>query len=190
MIDCLILIIWAYILPVNIIRLVGHAFIKFFRRLGIASFFLYIILWISWAILVFMNRSLFLKGEIFSPNIAVVIVGVGIFAAGLLLQILGFKALGVRTVFGIPELMAKKQKSTLFVKGPFLLVRHPLYLGQLLLIVGALLVTFEYSLCILLIAVTALLWPITALEEKELMDRFGDEYRRYQKQVPRILPRI
>ena len=34
------------------------------------------------------------------------------------------------------------------------------------------------------------LYLITVLEERELLVRFGDEYRQYQDQVPRFLPRL
>ena len=30
---------------------------------------------------------------------------------------------------------------------------------------------------------------ITVLEEHELIERFGEEYRRYQREVPRLIPR-
>lgn len=188
--DYLVLVIWAFIMPVNIIRLLGHLFIRFFRRFGIFSFLLYIVLWVSCAILIFLNGNLFLQSRIFKPNIAVSAIGIIIFCFGMLLQILGFKTLGIKAVFGISEILPKKQKGTLIVKGPFLLVRHPLYLGQLLLLIGALLLTFELSLFVLLAVVTVLVWPITTLEERELIDRFGEEYINYQKRVPRILPRI
>lgn len=190
MLDYLVLIIWAYIFPLNIIRLVGHAFIKFFRKFGIVSFFLYIILWISWAILVFMNKSLFLLGEILNPNIVIVIAGIVIFTIGLLLQVLGYKILGIKTVFGIPEILPKEERTTLVVKFPFSLVRHPIYFGQLLIIMGVLLMTAELSLCALLTVVAVFIWPVTTLEERELSDRFGDQYKNYQRQVPRIFPKL
>ena len=33
------------------------------------------------------------------------------------------------------------------------------------------------------------LWML-ALEERELVDRFGDAYRRYQREVPQLIPRL
>ena len=98
--------------------------------------------------------------------------------------------MGIKAVFGIPEILPKKQKGTLIIKGLFLLVRHPLYFGQLLLLIGTLLLTFELSLFVLLEVAIVLVRPITILEEKELIDRFGEEYIKYQERVPRIVPRI
>jgi protein-S-isoprenylcysteine O-methyltransferase Ste14 len=34
------------------------------------------------------------------------------------------------------------------------------------------------------------LYLIIVLEERELSDRFGDEYRSYQQRVPRLIPRL
>jgi protein-S-isoprenylcysteine O-methyltransferase Ste14 len=32
-------------------------------------------------------------------------------------------------------------------------------------------------------------YPMLVFEERELLDRFGEEYRQYQREVPRIIPR-
>jgi protein-S-isoprenylcysteine O-methyltransferase Ste14 len=42
---------------------------------------------------------------------------------------------------------------------------------------------------ILFVSAFPLLYLITALEEHGLIDRFGEEYRRYQREVPRVIPR-
>jgi len=31
---------------------------------------------------------------------------------------------------------------------------------------------------------------LLVLEERELLDRFGDAYREYQRDVPRLIPRL
>jgi protein-S-isoprenylcysteine O-methyltransferase Ste14 len=124
----------------------------------------------------------------FKNNITISAIGIIFLCLGLFLQVLGFKTLGIKAVFGIPEILSKKEKGILIINGPFLLVRHPLYLGQLFLIIGLLLLTFELSLFLLLAIVIIFVWPVTILEEKELIERFGQAYIDYQKRVPRILP--
>ena len=188
MFDLMILITWAFILPLNIIRVTGHLFIRFFRRFGIFSFLLYIVLCLACAFLIFLNSNLFLQGKMFKNNITISAIGIIFLCLGLFLQVLGFKTLGIKAVFGIPEILSKKEKGILIINGPFLLVRHPLYLGQLFLIIGLLLLTFELSLFLLLAIVIIFVWPVTILEEKELIERFGQAYIDYQKRVPRILP--
>ena len=188
MFDLMILITWAFILPLNIIRVTGHLFIRFFRRFGIFSFLLYIVLCLACAFLIFLNSNLFLQGKMFKNNITISAIGIIFLCLGLFLHVLGFKTLGIKAVFGIPEILSKKEKGILIINGPFLLVRHPLYLGQLFLIIGLLLLTFELSLFLLLAIVIIFVWPVTILEEKELIERFGQAYIDYQKRVPRILP--
>jgi hypothetical protein len=42
---------------------------------------------------------------------------------------------------------------------------------------------------ILFVAAVPVLYTISVLEERELIDRFGETYRRYQREVPRLVPR-
>jgi protein-S-isoprenylcysteine O-methyltransferase Ste14 len=46
--------------------------------------------------------------------------------------------------------------------------------------------TGMYILVLLLAPVGYLM---IVLEERELIERFGDEYRKYQREVPRLIPR-
>ena len=47
-------------------------------------------------------------------------------------------------------------------------------------------VRLEY---ILFVSAFPVLYAITVLEEHELIERFGEEYRRYQREVPRLISR-
>lgn len=73
--------------------------------------------------------------------------------------------------------------------GPYALTRNPMYLGHLGFLAGLALVTRSP------VALGAFLWQRrrlaarVALDEARLAERFGDEYRRYARSVPRWLPR-
>lgn len=78
----------------------------------------------------------------------------------------------------------------LLKEGAFARLRHPLYGGSLL---------FYLSLCLTTLSLAALaVWCLISVfyniiagyEEKLLLEKYGDEYRRYQQNVPRWLPRL
>jgi len=81
------------------------------------------------------------------------------------------------------------RKERLVVRGPYKLVRHPMYLAVLLSIVGwGLLLDFAF---VLLAAPLALLWfnfVVMPYEERELVALFGRDYEEYMKRVRRFLP--
>ena len=81
------------------------------------------------------------------------------------------------------------RKEHLVVRGPYKLVRHPMYLAVLLSIVGwGLLLDFAF---VLLAAPLALLWfnfVVMPYEERELVALFGRDYEEYMKRVRRFLP--
>lgn len=76
----------------------------------------------------------------------------------------------------------------LIMDGPFRITRNPLYLGLILLCAG---ISFGLvALWPLLALPGAILWVQHAAilpEERYLAEHFGDEYREYQKRVPRWL---
>lgn len=73
-------------------------------------------------------------------------------------------------------------------RGPYRYVRHPLYLFTLLLIWG----TSRLSTDRLLFNVLWTAWIVvgTKLEERDLLVDFGPAYRRYQAQVPMLIPSL
>jgi len=76
----------------------------------------------------------------------------------------------------------------LVMRGPYRLVRHPVYLGELLSAVGLLLAK-PHPLIIGIFAVFAALqyWR-TVYEERALSAAYPDEYPTYARRVPRLLP--
>jgi protein-S-isoprenylcysteine O-methyltransferase Ste14 len=77
--------------------------------------------------------------------------------------------------------------------GPYSLIRNPLYLGNLLNAAGVLSASYaSYALgvgVILFALVVALYQMIIDLEQKFLLEQFGEEYRDYCRRVPSLWPR-
>jgi protein-S-isoprenylcysteine O-methyltransferase Ste14 len=75
--------------------------------------------------------------------------------------------------------------------GPYGSVRHPLYLGSLLMGLGVSLMALPWAFAPLFVLVfTAMYWPKAIREEAYLGERFGDAYATYAATVPAIWPRF
>lgn len=98
---------------------------------------------------------------------------------------LSFRYYDFKTFAGLKE---PEEKALLKKKGLLSMVRHPIYLGTLMVLGGyffyspssTALIIFTVSLLYILIGIQ--------LEERKLIAEFGDEYRQYCKQVPMLLP--
>ena len=79
----------------------------------------------------------------------------------------------------------------LVVKGPYRYVRHPLYSGVLVLLLGWwLLLDYSFLLVSTLLAFVWFSVVVTPFEEKELRAIFGEDDELYAREVPRMIPSI
>ena len=107
--------------------------------------------------------------------------GLFLFAAGIFIIFWGGYSL--RKAVFVP-------KDKLIVKGPFIFVRHPMYLGGIMgafglaMFAGSLL-AIVYSMILGLV-----LSHIADAEEEDLKARFGEQYAEYMKKVSKLIPRI
>lgn len=79
----------------------------------------------------------------------------------------------------------------LATRGPYSLTRHPLYLGNALLVAAGLLLLRPHWILILLTGVgfLTLYILIGRAEEQRLVERYGQEYRDYKHRVTPLFPR-
>lgn len=77
----------------------------------------------------------------------------------------------------------------LIQQGLYKWIRHPMYGSLLLFAFGLYLKRPFNTINIILIVISLLAGIITAmLEEKEMINKFGDEYREYMKKTKRFIP--
>ena len=111
--------------------------------------------------------------------------GMALAAAGLALHARARRALGVLWSSAI----AVRPGQPIVTRGPYAVVRHPIYLGVLLLAAGTLLAHPSVAtICIAAGLAVGVAWKIPA-EERMLRAAYGESWARYAAGVPALLPR-
>lgn len=85
--------------------------------------------------------------------------------------------------------LALHETHQLVTKGPYRWTRHPIYTGAILGCWGTVL-AFDTVATLIVWGVifSAVLYLHSVAEESLLVERFGDAYRHYQREVPRLVP--
>jgi protein-S-isoprenylcysteine O-methyltransferase Ste14 len=84
----------------------------------------------------------------------------------------------------------KIEKPAVIRKSVFGIVRHPIYLSEILFYLGFLMLSLSLAAMAVWIVAIAFLHFIATYEEKLLLARFGEDYEKYLREVPMWLPRI
>lgn len=126
----------------------------------------------------------FLCGR-FMPNApATFYVGVAVLAFGLGFSVWARRVLG-RNWSGI---VTVKQDHELVRSGPYRRVRHPIYTGLLIAFAGSAIARGEWRGILAVLIVLAALWRKLRLEERWMIETFGDAYLRYRSEVRALIP--
>ena len=82
-------------------------------------------------------------------------------------------------------------KGKLFTTGPYAIVRHPLYLGSTLIMIGVLCILNDWLNWAIIIPMIILFQGAAILyEERQLEVRFGFKWLEYKKIVPTVIPSL
>lgn len=166
-----------------------HGFSSFFKKLGICTYITPLITWLPVALLIYMNRDLLLRYTFHLP-LPVRVIGWIIFMLGMILQVWTFRLLGGWGIMGLPE-VTQIIKSRIVTAGPFSVIRHPTYLSHTVMYAGVFLITGVVVLGVItLLDIIIVNTVVIPLEDRELVGRFGEEYRRYKERVPAFFPGI
>ena len=176
--------------PMILFWIVIHPLIHFWRRLGPNRTYLLVgtpivILMVP----IFQQRNQLLSVE-FGTNNWLLALGVLCLIAASRMRQLQHRHMSNRVLIGLPELAPQRYPGRLVTSGPYARVCNPRYVELALSIFAFCLVAnylTPYLVCALWVAA---IYFIVLLEERELLERFGEEYETYRHQVPRFIPRF
>jgi len=116
--------------------------------------------------------------------LSIMLVGLGLFVVNRALKFFGIDYMALVYIF-YPE------ESTLQNHEIYSILRHPTYHCLLLISIGSIFFRFSiYSVIYFLILLVGLNIHIKCVEEKELIDRFGEEYEKYMETVPAFFVKL
>ena len=84
----------------------------------------------------------------------------------------------------------QRQTPAVIRRSVFGIIRHPVYLSEILLYLGFLMLSMSLAAALAWLVAIAFLHGISRYEERLLLERFGVEYRRYMQDVPMWIPRF
>lgn len=113
----------------------------------------------------------------FGPAELIVLAGLVLIAVGIAIRMWATLYIGGR------------KSATLVRQGPYSISRNPLYLGSIVAAAGVGAQTGSLMIAVLIALVAAAVFQVTIRrEEGYLAGEFGDEFRTYCAEVPRLLP--
>ncbi len=176
--------------PLFLIEL--HFAANLWRRIGLLTYLIFTAEWLPIGIALYLVRFRLLSLEVVLST-PFLVFGVCLIAAALALHTWTAKLIGLKATIGFTELKPYEQpkNQALITSGPFSVVRHPSYWAHTAILTGFFFITGVVAIGIItLIDLTITYFVTTTLEDRELVDRFGNQYKEYQKRVPKFFPRI
>jgi LPXTG-motif cell wall-anchored protein len=176
--------------PGMLLWLFIHPFASFWRKLGPA--WTYTILGLPMVVLgyyVFLARDALLTGDFGTNWLTIGMAALAIIGA-LIIGLKRKKHLKYSILAGMPELSQKQYPGKLLSEGIYAKIRHPRYLEVLLGTLAYALFSNYLATYIAFLFSVPLIHLIVLLEERELHERFGEEYEAYCQRVPKFVPRF
>jgi protein-S-isoprenylcysteine O-methyltransferase Ste14 len=90
----------------------------------------------------------------------------------------------------LTDTVVTRSAATLVTTGPYRFVRHPFYLSVALVIAAIALISANAFLALMGFVTFLLLAVRTPIEERKLLEKFGEPYRAYVARTGRFVPRL
>lgn len=122
-------------------------------------------------------------------NIIITCIGVFFFFSSFFFRWWAIFTMGDQWAINIFSKSNSLKEEKLILKGPYTLVRHPIYLAYLIEIVSLqLIINTYYTLFVVFFLQVPIQLIRIKFEEEGLLNKFGSQYRNYMKSVRALLP--
>lgn len=104
------------------------------------------------------------------------------------LVVVGYIILGIGVIFVILSIVTLRRKgaSILIDSGVYGIVRHPMYLGAIIIFLSHPFMIQHWIIVISSLVAIICMYLIILSGDQRSLEKFGDEYNRYMQAVPRI----
>ena len=172
-------IVWWYVI---------HPFVGFWRKIGKPiTYTVMTVLFLGSVVGLFAVRDTLVLTDLGTSWIMVGVAAVLIIPA-IWLAILRAKYLSFGILAGVPELDADGSGGKLLNQGIYAVIRHPRYVEIALgTLAYAAFANYLGGYILALLTIPGI-HAVVVIEEKELAERFGEEYEAYRASVPRYIP--
>jgi len=174
--------------PALLLWIAIHPLARFWRRLG--PFWTYSLLAIpalGMTAVIVQARGKLLAVE-YGTNYFLILAAAACVAEAVVIARQHKRHLTFAILAGIPELSESRYPGKLLTEGVYATIRHPRYVEVFFWVLGyAFFTNYLATYVLAALSVPFGLW-IVFLEERELRERFGEEYEEYCRRVPRFVP--
>jgi protein-S-isoprenylcysteine O-methyltransferase Ste14 len=131
----------------------------------------------GFAICLFLSQFTSNRNSFFTDNLYMILLGVVLTIAGVSLWLVASIHLG-------------RAKDRIATSGPFQYIRHPIYMSIYLLTFGFGFLFFAWIWFLVMMVFIPLWWLECRDEEKQMLEKFGEEYLDYQERTKMFVPGV
>ncbi len=164
-----------------------HPFVGFWRRIGVRGTLWTVALLMVGAMVGLWFVRAPLLGRDLGDDWLRLGAGVGLVVVAWIIAMKRRRYLTFRILAGVPEL-GPEARQPLLTEGPYSVIRHPRYVEVAIGVFGYALIANYVGVYLVALLCLPALHVLVLMEERELLDRYAEEYAAYRARVPRYLP--